>query len=551
MALKNPYAAGFAADTGEAASLGANQADFFGEGLAGTTAAAPDAGPQQLGDAAARNKLTTDATSTANINALSDRTSGTGAPLAAGGGATGAYEAGNDSGRAQYDYMHSLNSPSSVGDFFNSMGESVGISHAGDAAGLTGGLHIQNPLDFNPVSQILDPNKGLGTTVGNDGSAGKPISNIAPEAAALASQGIVKTTGQAAGDALTQAMGGLGGSDIPVDGSGNDRGGMGLNGAYSDNFARAQNLGDQSRAKGQGVLDGSVAPGGAGAGGQQDVLDAAMSFLPSAQQGAAARTAGFTPSAQQAATGQVNAYQAGPRAQSGVMSQLDQFAQQPAGPSAAELQLQQGAQGNMSDALSLARSGRSRDAGSQARNLNVAQAQNAATNVDTTRDTALLRANEAATQRAQNLQALGQKGQLAQGVDSGTLQALGLGSDLAKGTDQSTLGALGIGADLAKGIDTSTLGALGLSGDVATALRAGNTAERGQTLNYAQGQDQIGAGLEGDVLKTIPQLENIRHADQFDLTPQQKLAAAKLGGPPEKTTADYVTGLLGDVLSAI
>jgi hypothetical protein len=56
---------------------------------------------------------------------------------------------------------------------------------------------------------------------------------------------------------------------------------------------------------------------------------------------------------------------------------------------------------------------------------------------------------------------------------------------------------------------------------------------------------------ETDALKTIPQMDTIRHQDQFELTPQQKLAAAKLGGAPEKTTADYVTGLLGDVLSAL
>ncbi len=551
MALKNPYAAGFASNTGEAASLGANQADFTGEGLAASgNSAAPDApaADPDAAAAAARARLTAGATATANINALSDRTSGTGAPLAAGGGASGAYDAGSDAGRANFDYMHQLgHAPASVGGFFNQMGESVGISHAGDAAGLNSGPSIQNPFDFNPVSGILDPNTGLGTTL-DDGSgrAGKPISNIAPEAAALASQGILGTTGGAVGDALDQVMGGGGSPNF--DTSGNDRGG---GGNYSGDLGRVQGLADRSRAQGQGVLDGSIAPGGAGTQGQQDVLDRAMNFQPSAQQAAAQKTADFNPSAQQAATGQVNAYQSGPRAQTGVMGQLDQFAQQPAGPSAAELQLQQGAQGNMSDALSLARSGRSRDAGSQARNLNVAQAQNAATNVDTTRDTALLRANEAATARGQNLQALGQKGQLAQGVDSGTLQALGLGGQLAQGTDQSTLAALGIGADLAKGTDSSSLAALGLGGDAANALRSGNIQERGQTLGFAQGEDQIGAGMEGDVLKTIPQLEQVRHDDQFELTPQQKLAAAKMGGAPDKTTADYVTGLLGDVLGAL
>jgi hypothetical protein len=522
--------------------------DLLGEGGVADAAKAPDAA---VADPAAANLIANRnaATRTANINMNSDRTSGTGAPLAAGGGATGAYDQASDSGKAQYDYMHQLgHAPSSVGGFFNQMGEQVGVSHAGDAAGLNDGFHIQNPLDFNPLSQATDPNTGLGTTVGDDGRGGKPLAADNPALQLAGQTPILETAGVATGDALAQAMNGIGGGGPSFDTSGNDRGG----GAdHSGDIGRVQGLADQSRAKGQGVLDGSVAPGGAGAGGQQDVLDRAMSFLPSAQQAAAAQTAGFTPSAQQAATGNVNAYQSGPRAQTGVMNQLDAFSQQPAGPSAAELQLQQGAQGNMADALSLARSGRSRDAGSQARNLNVAQAQNAATNVDTTRDTALLRANEAATARAQNLQALGQKGQLAQGVDTGTLGALGIGADLAKGTDTSTLGALGIGADLAKGIDNSSLGALGLGGDVATALRSGNVTERGQTLGFAQGEDQIGAGMETDALKTLPQFDQVRHDDQFDLTPQQKLAAAKMGGAPDKTATDYVTALLGDVLGVL
>ncbi len=333
-------------------------------------------------------------------------------------------------------------------------------------------------------------------------------------------------------------------------GSGDPRNGsalaMGQGGAYGDTATRVQGIADTIKQQGD-----RPPVGGMGGQEQMDALDRAMAYSPSAQQAAAQKTADFNPSAQQAATGQVNAYQSGPRAQTGVMNQLDQFAQQPAGPSAAELQLQQGAQGNMADALSLARSGRSRDAGSQARNLNVAQANNAATNVDTTRDTALLRANEAATRSAQNLQALGQKGQLAQGVDTGTLSALGIGSDLAKGTDQSTLAALGIGADLAKGTDTSTLSALGLGGDIANAMRGANVTERGQGLDFTQGMNSISAGLEGDVLKNIPQMEQIRHSDEFDLTPEQKIQIAKMGVPKEPSTFDKILGTVGDVASAL
>lgn len=480
MGAREALAKQYGTSTSEAAAGGAGNVDWLGTGLDASAGgpAAPDApvvDPATSGLIRNRNTAAT----TANINLADDRTSGTGAPLGAGGGATGAYDAGSDAGRANYDYMHSLNSPDSIKDVFNSMGERVGVSHAGDATGL-GDFSIQNPLDFNPIAGVMDPNTGLGTNAGN---SGKPLLSDNPELAGVISQGILPTAAGAVGDALDKAMGG--GGDIPVDTSGNDRGGMGLGGAYSDNISRMQGLGDSSRALGQGVLDGSVAPGGAGAAQQGDALDQAMAF------------------------------KGGPRKQNDVMTDVNGFLSAPGGPSAAELQLQQGAQGNMSDALSLARSGRARDAGSQARMMSQALANNAATGVDTNRDTALLRAKEAESRRGQDLSALGLKGNLAQGLDSDTLKALGLG------------------------------------GEMATQLRQGNIAERGQGLQFAQGQNQIGAGYESDALKTIPQLEGIRHQDQFELTPQQKLAAAKLGGAPEKTTADYVTGLLGDVLSAL
>lgn len=526
---RNPWDA-FNSNSAEAASQGANQADFLGEGTADPAAAGAPAAPARpaVDPLAARNaQLHSDADATANQNATVDKTGAnqgssfgtqdSADAFASGnvGGATGAYNAGNAASRAGFDYMHDLGNDDmfiSGSTLLNRAGEKAGVTHLGDVANpdlFAGG--INNPMTDNPLSAIGDPNTGLGISGVN---SGKPIASIAPEASALATQGIGKT----AGDALSQAMGGLGGSDIPVDTSGGDRGTMGLNGDYSTQLNHADNQAQADRELGQGVLNGQVAPGGAGAQGQQDALDKAMAFLPSAQKTQA---------------GKVDAFQGGPRAANDVMGQLDAFGAAPAGPSAAELQLQQASQGNMSDALSLARSGRARDAGSQARALNTAMAENAATGVDTARDTAMLRAKEESDRRGQNLQALTAKGGLAQGLDQNTLSALGLGSDLAKGTDSSTLSALGLG------------------GDLANQIRTGNIAERGQGLNFAQGQEQIGAGLQSDALKTIPQLENIRHADQFDLTPQQKLAAAKLGGTPDKTTADYVTGLLGDVLSAL
>jgi hypothetical protein len=226
-----------------------------------------------------------------------------------------------------------------------------------------------------------------------------------------------------------------------------------------------------------------------------------------------------------------NAFQTGPKAANDVMGDLTAFAQQPEGPSQAEIQLQQQSGKNMADALSLARSGRARDAGSQARALNSAMAENAQTNAETNQQAALLRANEAATARGQNLQALGQKAGLAQGLDQNTLQALSLSGDLSKS------------------LDANALSSLGLTGDLATQMRNAGITERGQNLNFAQGQQQIGAGLTGDVLKTIPQIEQVRHADQFDLTPEQKMAQTQIAANAnDKSTLDYILGLGKDIL---
>ncbi len=494
------YLKGFGTATGEQSSLGANNTDFFGEGLEAGGPDAPDAPasnitPEQIAAANLQRSATTTANINVNTNPYNQAVTPEQAAAAKPAGATGAYEAGSDASRAAMDENRDIQSPSSMGGFLEGIGQKVGVrgggnmvspgftnpadflNDAGQTVGVTGaGDAAFSPrIATNPVDAFIGNTQNLGT-VDTPGTVG----DVAP-----AAMDTMNHPEQVAADALTAAMNGDGAGSIPIDASGNDRGGMGLGGAYGDAMGRVQGIADTSRAGGQGVLNGSVAPGGAGANNQQDALDAAMGFV------------------------------GGPRKANDVMTDVNGFLSAPGGPSAAELQLQQAAQGNMSDALSLARSGRARDAGSQARLMSQALANNAATNVDTARDTALLRAKEASDKRAQDLSALGLKGNLAQGVD------------------------------------TNTLGALGLQSDISNALRSGNIQERGQSLNYDQGQNQIGAGLESDVLKTIPQLENIRHQDQFDLTPQQKLAAAKLGGTPSKTTADYVTGLLGDVLSAL
>ncbi len=165
--------------------------DFIGTG--GIDAQAPDAVPRapDAGDAPnpnnpggisdnelakRRNAISTGGTRTANINITSDRTSGTGAPLAAGGGATGAYNAGSADSRAAFDYSHELGSPgvfASPRQAMNSLGERAGVSHAGDVANpnpFAGGV-VWSPeaLFTKQLQQATDPKTGLGTTL-DDGS---------------------------------------------------------------------------------------------------------------------------------------------------------------------------------------------------------------------------------------------------------------------------------------------------------------------------------------------------------------------------------------------
>jgi hypothetical protein len=443
--------------------------------------------------------------------------------LGAGGGATGAYDALSDKGRDAFDYYRDIRDPGNINDYFDAMGERVGVSHAGDAAigGVSDTLGMGSGFDI--LDRVVDPNSGLGTNAGN---GGRPITALTPNTAAAAGvlQGATPNSpgGLAAAgvggvnDALTSLLGGLGGNDIPIDASGADRGGMA---DYSGDLNRVRGLADGARGLGADVLSGAVAgPNAADAQRQSDALGKVNTFAPKAAESAAKAAKNFA---------------AGPKEASGVLADVNAFAKGPAGPSSASLLQDEASQKAMADVLSVSRSGRARDAGSQARAANVAQAEIASMGVDNARNAALLRNKEANDARAQQL------------------QALGLSGDLAQGLDTTKLGALNLQGDLAKSRDSSALQALGLGSDLATQMRGQGISERGQGLDFMQGQQQIGAGLESDVLKTIPQLEQIRHDDQFELTPQQKLAAAKLGGPPDKTTTDYVVGLLGDVLGVL
>jgi hypothetical protein len=416
-----------------------NQADLLGEGVIdpnAVKAAAPGVTPeQQRADAGAPiyEQLAAQAAQTGTGNVLNyDRSKGTGAPL--GGqqpGATGAYEAASPSGKATYDYMHSLGSGTGVGDVLNQLGEGAGVSHAGDVLSPLKQFQVANPVDWNPTARAMDPNTGLGTTsvaAPGGASAGRPLTNMTPGTAAAArvgQQGVLPTAGGAVGGAFDFGGGG---------------GGRG-SGLYDENYlARALGNADSARQLGANVMSGAQ-----------------------------------------------NAPDAGDKArQAEVFDQAMQFATKPTDePTKADLLLKQAQEQGMGDALSVARSGRARDAGSQARALQTATAENAASGVANARDAGLLRAQESKDFRDQQLQGL-------------------------------------------------TLG-----GNVATGIRSGGDTERGQTLNFGLGTQQVGAQTEGDVLKTIPQLEQARHADQYDLTPSQKLKLALMGGG-----ADVLTSLL-------
>lgn len=182
----------------------------------------------------------------------------------------------------------------------------------------------------------------------------------------------------------------------------------------------------------------------------------------------------------------------GPREQRNVLADVDEFLAQPHGPSAAEIQLRQAQDDAMSDALSLARGARG-GAGAVNRALRVAQAENAATQATGARDLALLRAKEEEANRAQVLQGLGLKGELAGGLDQNTLQALGLGAETA--------------------------------GDI----RSQGVAERGQTLGFTG--DMVGSALGSSTDLTTAAMRDALERTKlgYELTPDQKLLFASLG----------------------
>lgn len=195
----------------------------------------------------------------------------------------------------------------------------------------------------------------------------------------------------------------------------------------------------------------------------------------------------------------IRQFQNQPQRQEDVISQLQGFLGQPAGPSAAEQQLTRAQDQSMSDALSLARSARG-GPGAQARAMRVAQAENAATQATAGRDVAELRAKEEAARRGESLQALNQMGGLAGGIDANTLQALGLSSGAA-----------------------SDIRGQGLE------ARGQDVTGRGQTLNAMLGLEDSATGLTRQQVANEPAYLEDEFKRQYELTPQQKMLFSGLG----------------------
>ena len=106
------------------------------------------------------------------------------------------------------------------------------------------------------------------------------------------------------------------------------------------------------------------------------------------------------------------------------LDRLRGFVDQGPGPSVAQQQLRQAQEQNLGAALSLARSGRGNSAG----NMKMAISENAATNAQTNQQAALLRAQEATDWRGQQLTAYGMEQGATQGIrqqDLGAAQAQG------------------------------------------------------------------------------------------------------------------------------
>lgn len=161
---------------------------------------------------------------------------------------------------------------------------------------------------------------------------------------------------------------------------------------------------------------------------------------------------------------------------------LSRFAQGPQGPSAAQAQLQQGANQSMAQNLALARSGSG--FGESAAGLDSAQRANAATMANASNQAAILRAQEDQAFRGQQLQAMGTAADIYGGAaarEGGQSQFRTQAElDAAAQRDALELGRSGQGIEAQNLGIQGQLGAQGLSLDAQEAALQGRVA-RGQT----------------------------------------------------------------------
>lgn len=205
--------------------------------------------------------------------------------------------------------------------------------------------------------------------------------------------------------------------------------------------------------------------------------------------------------------------QAAAGTQADALSRLRQFADAPAGPSVAEAQLRLGGEQAMAQQLAAMRSGRGTGVTSAGRQQ--ALEANAATMGRLNRETALLRAQEAATRREQDLSALTTEQQVAQsarqaslaealGVADVGLRGIGLNDQASVAMQQAALQGAGQlrGADLSQAQAAAQVGLEGMSvNDQAAIASRGQQLEalglanqsRGQGLGYDQALQQTAA----------------------------------------------------------
>lgn len=203
----------------------------------------------------------------------------------------------------------------------------------------------------------------------------------------------------------------------------------------------------------------------------------------------------------------------------------------PSTSSAAQSQLADATQSNLSNSLALARSARG-GPGAQAAAMRRAQAEGAATMSQQARDLATLRAQEEDTRKGRELQALGLGGELA-----GQLR----GADITeRGQDLST----------AQSNAQRELDATIARGGLAQSERQAGVAERGQSIQGAlgvegikQARDALAASVLSDAEKTEAQILMTQASLGYQLTPAQQIQLANLAAKSnDPTVMQYVMG---------